>query len=383
VLAQLDPSVYVAQYVSAKGNLDSSKANEKNLEANITSLQASIASDEANVTKLKAAADYARADGKRVNDLTTQGIDTKDQNDLAVSTVAQADASVLAAQAQVNQAKAQLLQARAQVDQAKAQIESAQGALDQAITTLNYSTITSPIDGTVVARSITVGQSVAASLSAPNVFTIAQDLTRMQLYAATDESDTGNIHVGTDVTFQVDAFPTELFHGTVSTVRLNATTVQNVVTYNTIIDFENPDQKLLPGETAYVNIPTGQVENIIMIPNAALSYVPDMAYADLVALYRANKVPRAAYTTHLGGKQVVWTKTAEGKLQPIPVTVGITDYVNTQMVDGPLKENDPLVTFQEGGSSKSSSAAGTSPFQQNNGGRGGPGGGGGGRGGGR
>jgi HlyD family secretion protein len=384
VLAQLDPSVYVAQYVSAKGSLDSSMANEKNLEANVVSLQANVASDAANVNKLKAAAEYARADGKRVHDLTVAGIDTKDQDDLAVSTIGQADAAVVAAQAQVNQANAQLDQARAQVDQAKAQIESAKGALDQATTTLNYSTITSPIDGTVVARSITVGQSVAASLSAPNVFTIAQDLTRMQLWAATDESDTGNIHVGTAVTFQVDAFPTELFHGTVSAVRLNATTVQNVVTYNTIIDFENPDEKLLPGETAYVNIPTGQVENVIMIPNAALSYVPDMPYADLVALYRENKVPRAAYTSHLGGKQVVWTRTAEGKLQPIPVTVGITDYVNTQMKDGPLKENDQLVTFQEGGA-KAAAGGASNPFQQNNGGRGGPGGGGGGggRGGGR
>jgi HlyD family secretion protein len=218
---------------------------------------------------------------------------------------------------------------------------------------------------------------VAASLSAPNVFTIAQDLTRMQLWAATDESDTGHINVGTAVTFQVDAFPTELFHGTVSAVRLNATTVQNVVTYNTIIDFENPDEKLLPGETAYVNIPTGQVENVIMIPNAALSFVPDMPYSDLVALYRANNIKRAAYTSHLGGLQVVWTKTAEGKLQPIAVTVGITDYVNTQMKDGPLKEGDQLITFQEGG--KTSGAGGANPFQQNNG-RGGPGGG---RGGGR
>jgi HlyD family secretion protein len=386
VLAQLDPTPYVAQYVTAKGNLDNAIANEKNSEANITSLEANIASGVANVNKMKAAAAYARADGKRVSDLTAAGIDTKDQNDLAISTIGQADAAVVSAQAQVDQAKAQLDQAKAQVDQAKAQVEANQGMLDNAVANLNYSTITSPVDGTVVARSITVGQSVAASLNAPNVFTIAQDLTRMQLWAATDESDTGNIHVGTAVTFQVDAFPTEQFHGTVSAVRLNATTVQNVVTYNTIIDFQNPDEKLLPGETAYANIPTGQVENVIMIPNAALSYVPDMPYQDLVALYRENKIPRAAYTTHLGGKQVVWTKTAEGKIQPISVTVGITDYVNTQLVDGPLKEGDQLITFQEGGAKSASGGSSTSPFQQNNNGRGGPGGGpggGGGRGGGR
>src|ERR1022692_208743 len=112
--------------------------------------------------------------------------------------------------------------------------------------------------------------------------------------------------------FQVDAFPGEQFHGRVSTVRLNATTVQNVVTYSTIIDFENPDEILLPGETAYVTIPTGQADNVIMIPNAALSYVPDMPFADLRALYVANKISPAAYRTHLGGAQVVWTKTADG-----------------------------------------------------------------------
>jgi len=380
VLAQLDPAPYEAAYTTAKGNYDNQVANEKNAEANIVSLQANIESDVANVNKLKAAANYSRVDGKRVHDLTVAGIDTKDQDDLAASATAQADASVVAAQAQLNQAKAQLDQAKAQLDQAKAQVESAQGNLDNAITNLNYSTITSPIDGIVVQRSITVGQSVAASLQAPNVFTIAQDLKRMQLYAATDESDTGNIHVGAEVTFQVDAFPAEQFHGRVSTVRLNATTVQNVVTYSTIIDFDNPDEKLLPGETAYVTIPTGQAENVIMIPNAALSYVPDMPFADLRSLYQENKIPRQAYTSHLGGLQVVWTKTVDGKLKPVSVTTGITDYVNTQMKTGDLKEGDQLITFQEGGAK--SSTAGANPLQP--GGRGGPGGGpGGGRGGGR
>jgi HlyD family secretion protein len=383
VLAQLDPAFYEAAYVTAKGNVDNAVGNEKNVEASLHSAQANIDADLANVKKLQADADYARANGKRVQDLTTAGIDTKDTNDLAISTLGQAEAAVVSGQATVAQARAQLEQVKAQLLQAHAQTEAAQGSLDQAITNLNYSTITSPIDGIVVQRSVTVGQSVAAQLTAPNVFTIAQDLKAMQLYAATDESDTGHINVGTDCTFQVDAFPGQLFHGRVSTVRLNATTVQNVVTYSTIIDFENPDELLLPGETAYVTIPTGQADNVIMIPNAALSYVPDMPFADLRALYVANKIPRAAYTNHLGGAQVVWTKDAEGKLKPISIHTGITDYVNTQMLDGPLKEGDELITFQEGGAKAAS--GGTNPLSQNNG-RGGPGGGpggGGGRGGGR
>jgi HlyD family secretion protein len=384
VLAQLDPAPYEAQYTTAKGNLDNAIANEKNVEASIQSMMATIQSDQANVAKLQADADYTRVNAKRIHDLFTQGITTKDADDLAASNVAQADASVLAGQAQVNQAKAQLDSAKAQLEQSKAQAEAQQGSLDNAETNLRYSTIVSPIDGIVVARSITVGQSVAASLQAPNVFTIAQELQHMQLYAKTDESDTGNIHIGTDVTFAVDAFPNELFHGRVDGIHLNATIVQNVVTYDTVIDFDNPDEKLLPGETAYVTIPTGQVENAIMIPNAALSFTPDMPFADLRQMYVDNKIPRAAYTSHLQGMQVVWKKTADGKLQPLSVQAGITDYVNTEMKKGDLKEGDQLITFAEGGNK--SASGGTNPFNQQQGGRGGPGGGpggGGARGGGR
>ncbi len=380
VLAQLDPAYYQAQYATAIGNLDNAKANVQNLEANINSMQAAINSGLANVAKLQADADYARANTKRVHDLTLAGIDTKDQDDLSVSTLAQANAAVVAAKAQVDQERAQLEQARAQLDQAKAQVEAQRGALDQAVTNLRYSTIVSPIDGIVVARSITVGQSVAASLQAPNVFTIAQELKHMQIYAKTDESDTGNIHIGTEVTFQVDAFPNELLHGRVDVIHLNATTVQNVVTYDTVIDFENPDEKLLPGETAYVTIPTGSVDNAIIIPNAALSFTPDMPFAELRQLYTDNKVPRAAYTSHLGGMQVVWKKTADGKLQPLAVQAGITDYINTQMIKGDLKEGDQLITFQEGGNK---AGGGSNPFNQQQGGRGGPGGPGGGARGGR
>ena len=212
---------------------------------------------------------YQTATAKRSQDLFASGVVSTDANDLTQSTLGQAHADVQAQQANVAQAKAQL-------EQAKSQVTAMEGALKQAETNLNYTTIVSPIDGTVVARNIDVGQSVAATLQAPNVFTVAQDLTRMQVYAATDESDTGNIQVGTPVTFQVDAFPTELFHGRVSAVRLNATTVQNVVTYNTVIDFSNPDEKLLPGETAYVTIPTGQAQSTLEIPNAALSFKPDL-----------------------------------------------------------------------------------------------------------
>ncbi len=159
--------------------------------------------------------------------------------DLAKATADAADASVKADEASINQASAQ--------------VQQKQAALNVAETNLHYCKIYAPIDGTVISRAVDVGQTVAASLQAPTLFTIAQDLRQMQVYASTDEGDVGNIHPGQQTTFTVDAFPGERFRGIVSQVRMNPTVVQNVVTYDTIIDFENPSMKLFPGMTAYVS----------------------------------------------------------------------------------------------------------------------------------
>jgi HlyD family secretion protein len=348
ILAQLDPALYEAQVIQARGNLANAQANVKNLEASIVAMEAAIQTNQANLVRLQAAAAYARTNAARVADLSKQGILAEDQNDMVQSTLEQADAQVRAAQAQLNQSRAQLNQIKAQFQQARAQVEVQTGVLKQAETNLQYTTIVSPIDGTVVARNITVGQSVAASLQAPNVFTIAQDLKRMQVYAKTDESDTGQVKTGTDVTFQVDAFPTEIFRGRVTAIRLNAYTVQNVVTYDTVIDFENAAEKLLPGETAYVTIPTGQASDTLKIPGAALRYTPELPRSELQALYARYDIPTAATTSHTGGWQVVWKLGASKQLEPAAVKVGITDYSFTQLREGKLKEGDVLVTGQTG-----------------------------------
>lgn len=334
VLAQLDPAIYEAQVTQARGNLE-------NAQANLVTLTANVQVDEAALAKAMANVKYEEATAKRSQDLFLSGVVSADSNDLIQSTLGQAQADVQSAQAALDQAKAQLVQAKAQVTAMK-------GALDGAETSLKYTTIISPIDGTVVARNVDVGQSVAATLQAPQVFTVAQDLTRMQVYAAIDESDTGNIRVGTPSTFQVDAFPTELFHGRVSAVRLNPTTVQNVVTYNTVMDFSNPDEKLLPGETAYVTIPTGHAENAVLIPNPALTFKPTLASKDLQALYKQYNIPREASTTHLGGWQVVW-KLGPDKKQMIPlaIQIGITDYNNTQLLQGDVHQGDVLVIAEQ------------------------------------
>jgi len=357
VLAQLDPQVYEAQVVQARGNLDNAIANERNLEASIAAQDAAINTNQANVERLKAAADYAGVNTKRNLDLAGRGLLPRDQADLSQSGLDQAQAQFRAAEAAVRQSVAQLAQLRAQLDQGRAQSRAAQGALDLAETNLRYCTIVSPIDGTVVARNVTVGQSVAASLQAPVVFSIAQDLTRMQLYAATDESDTGNINTGTEATFQVDAFPTEVFRGRISGIRLNATTVQNVVTYNTVIDFENADGKLLPGETAYATIPTGQVGDVIRVPNSAIRFTPTLSGDELKRVYQQNGIPLAAAASRSGAAKVVWQVGPGGRLKPIPIRVGITDYSFTQLVSGDVKPGDLLVTGEAVGGEGGPAAA--------------------------
>lgn len=350
VLAQIDPAVYQAQLNTARGNLAGAQANLRNLQAGLGSLQAAIETGEANAAKMAADLAYARANARRLGNLFKEGLIAQDQRDLSQSTFAQSEAAARAGKAQVSQARAQYSEGVAQVEQARAQVDAMRGALQQAEANLRYTTILSPTDGVVVARNITVGQSVAASLQAPNLFTIAQDLKRMQVYAKTDESDTGFIRVGGEATFQVDAFPNEVFQGRVGAIRLNAYIVQNVVTYDTVIDFENPDERLLPGETAYVTIPTGHVERALQIPNAALTFTPDLPGGELEELYRRFGVPEAAHASHLGGQQVVW-KLGDGRggaggeaLEPVAVTVGISDYANTQLVAGKVRESDLLVT---------------------------------------
>lgn len=331
VLAQLDPTIFEAQVLQARANLQNSQDDLVTLAANVQVSKGNLAKDQANVK-------YQLATAKRSQDMFTAGIVSTDANDLTQSTLGQAQATVQADEAQVSQTQAQL-------QQAKASVSASQGALDQALTNLKYTTILAPIDGTVVSRSIDPGQSVAAAMSAPNLFSIAQDLTRMLVSAATDESDTGSIRIGANVTFQVDAFPNEQFRGRVVEIRLNPTTVQNVVTYSTMIDFSNPDQKLLPGETAYVTIPTGYAANALEMPNAALTFKPTMSRDQQQALFKQYNISREASTTHLGGWQTVWKLSpTDNSLIPVAIQAGITDNANTQILQGDAKEGDEFVT---------------------------------------
>ena len=289
VLTQLDPAIFEAQVQSAQGNLQNAKSNLLTLAANVQVAQANLAKAQANASY----EERLRRDRKT---------SFPPESSRRIRTIL------------LNPAWAGECRRSVPAPWRKPKLPcsgqfvgySMTGALKQAQTNLKYTTIVSPIAGTVVARNVDVGQSVAASLSAPNVFSVAQDLTRMQVFAATDESDTGNISVGTNVSFQVDAFPTDQFHGRVSTVRLNATTVQNVVTYNTVIDFDNPAEKLLPGRDCLRHHSDRPCKRLLLIPNAALTFTPAITRPQQQALYKQYNISREASASHQSGWQVVW-----------------------------------------------------------------------------
>jgi HlyD family secretion protein len=340
VVALIDPALFDGALLQAKADLENARAN--------------LAAARANLEKAKAAAVQTKADFDRTVDLTKDGIMSQQQLDLAKANFDAANATVSGAAAAVSQAEAQ-------VSQKEAAVKVAQ-------TNLNYTVIRSPIDGTVVARNVDVGQTVAASLQAPTIFTIAQDLTKMWVYAKTDESDVGNIKVGKPVTFKVDAFPKDTFQGVVSQVRMNATMVQNVVTYDTIIEFANPQLKLFPGMTAYVTIPVATVQDALKVPNTALRYKPPMTPEEILAIYKqygidAGEQKQAADDPTPGGGQgaakaqprarapkadtaVVWKLRSDNSMEPVKIALGITDHAYTEVTSvlkGELKPGEDLV----------------------------------------
>ena len=319
IIAEIDPSLFQGAMLQAKADLQDA--------------QASAAAAKANVAKAQATAEQTAQDYQRTVALTQAGVMSQQQLDAS-------KAANDAAQAAVAAAEAQLKQAQAQVGQKAAAVGVAQTNLDHTI-------IRAPIDGIVTARNVDVGQTVAASLQAPTLFNIAQDLTKMQVDVSTDESDVGGIKVGQSVSFKVDAYPRDTFHGRVAQVRLNPTTVQNVVTYDTVIQFDNPEMKLFPGMTAYVTIPIAEANDVLRVPAGALRFTPDLKSDQLQALYQkygirqpGAKAGNAAYDT-----AVVWKLLPAGQLEPVQLQTGITDHTFTAVVEqvhGSLNPGDQL-----------------------------------------
>lgn len=339
VIAEIDPKLFEGAVLQAQADLQNS--------------QALFAAAKANLAKDQATLQQNKLDYDRSVALQRQAVNSQQQLD-------QAKATYDAITAQVGSDRAAIQQAEAQVAQKTAALKVAQ-------TNLDYTIIRAPINGTVVARNIDIGQTVAASLQAPTLFTIALDLTKMQVYAKTDEGDVGQIRPGQKADFQVDAFPKETFHGVVFQVRMNATSIQNVVTYDTIVNFDNPELKLFPGMTAYVSIPVASVTDTIKIPNAALRYKPDLPAGKVQELYskygvavtpstpaasaanqpgangREHATPKPSSTGN-SGMAVVWKLQPDKSLRPMQIHIGLTDHTYTALTSGDLQPGDELVT---------------------------------------
>jgi HlyD family secretion protein len=309
VVAQIDPALFQATVTQAEGDLANAQAT----------------------------LELARVNAKRTQEL------------FAKKTSSQADVD----------------QAMATLHQSEANVKIKQGALDKARADLEHCTITSPIDGVVISRSVDVGQTVAASLQAPIIFAIANDLTKMQIDANVAEADVGVVKIDQLVDFTVDAFPMQTFRGKVVQVRNAPITVQNVVTYDTVIGVSNPDLKLKPGMTANVSIVIAHKDDVLQIKNAALRYRPPDATPVETTRTGTNRMGRPAGgrggTAHEGVERTVYVlPSGASRPQPRQIKTGISDGIVTEVVEG-LKEGDRVVTAELGSTTAAPSPA-VNPF---------------------
>ncbi len=301
IIALIDPTSFEAQVEQAKANLMHAKAG-------LQRAQATLADAKRNLDRQKMLWErdlIARSD-----------LDSAQTNyDLAVAGVSEADANVLQAQA----------------------------SLKKVETDLGYTRIYSPVDGIVVSRDVDAGQTVAASFQTPTLFTIAQDLTKMQIETNVDEADIGNVREGLEVTFTVDAYPNAIFSGRIKQVRIASSVVENVVTYPVIIDVSNPDLMLKPGMTANVTIITDKKENVLAVPSTAFRYRP------------------SAYEGELLRGRALWVL-EEGRPLPVQVETGITDGAYVEIKSDDLKEGDRVIIGEEAGSTKGRASASARRF---------------------
>jgi HlyD family secretion protein len=327
--------------------------------ATVENLRAGVSSATANVAALKAQLDDALSLLKRQEELAERGIISQREYELARTSYQAAQARYNQASAQLEQARvserssasAGLEQAQAQVELAEARVEQTTAALELAEVNLSHTTIRSPIDGVVVLRNVDVGQTVAASLQAPTIFTIANDLTQMQVIANIDEADIGVINPNNRVSFTVDAHPGRRFQGTINQLRLNPQTVQNVVTYNVVIDVRNPDLRLKPGMTANLIFYIAERNNVLKAPNAALRFSPQGVTREQIreALPEAERRSDFASATDPvleGQMRIVWAPGPDKKPLPRRIKIGITDGSVTEVVEGDLQEGETVYVGQ-------------------------------------
>jgi HlyD family secretion protein len=281
------------------------------------------------------------------------------------------------AQSELDAAQTAYDAALAQLEVNKAQTAQAQAALNQATVDLNNTVIRSPVDGIVISRSVDVGQTVAASLQAPTLFTIANDLSKMEVHTNVDEADVGNVSEGQEVSFTVDAFPARRFRGRVHQVRNAPIVVQNVVTYDAVVRIDNKDLLLKPGMTANVQFLVSRKENVLIIPNMALRFKPpdqkneaqellrqeQRRAAPTLGAKRTSRAPGGAGGAgSRGGRRVSIYVLRGGQAEPVEIQLGITDGSKTEVRDGELEENDAVIIGMTSAASQSQTGI-VNPFQ--------------------
>lgn len=345
LVALIDPQIFQAQVDQASGAAASARAAVVTAGAQVEKVKADLAGAIASKNNLQSVLAKDRANAlnaqfqwERAAKLFQEGVVSQQDRDTAKAAYDASQAQITADQSQIDAAEHNIQSAQAQVNvattqwsAAQAQRRQAQAALAQAQINLQHTRIVAPVSGTVIARHFDVGQTVAASFQAPDIFDIAQDLTQMQVDTNVDESDVGTIHAGQPASFTVDAYPGMTFHGNVTDVRKAPIVAQNVVTYDVVIQVANPDLKLFPGMTANVSILTARQDNAVKVSNAALRFHPS---ADL--LKKSGLTPAKGGTAQLyvlAGKQ----------LRAVPVKLGISDGKFTELASGDLKAGDAVV----------------------------------------
>jgi HlyD family secretion protein len=277
LIARIDPATLEARVTQARADLEGAQAAVLNQRAAVARAQADLANARATVVKQDVALRDARLKAESRLRLFAEGGISAEERDSAQATLDSAAAQKEAAEASVRASQAALEVARAQLGSAEATVKQKRAALAQAEVDLDRTYIRAPVDGVVISRNVDVGQTVAASLQAPTLFLIAQDLTKMQVDTNVDEADISRVALDQEATFTVDAYPGETFRGRVTQIRQAPQTVQNVVTYNTVLTVANPDLKLKPGMTANVRLLIAQRHDALLAPNAAFRFRPEGA----------------------------------------------------------------------------------------------------------
>jgi HlyD family secretion protein len=244
----------------------------------------------------------------------------------------------LISESELEDSETDVLLKRAQLREAQARVTQARAAVERAQTNLDFTRITSPVDGVIVSRQVDVGQTVAASFQTPTLFSIARDLTRMQIDTSVDEADIGRVAEGQDVDFYVDAFPEELFTGKVVQVRIAPATTDNVVTYTVVIHVDNADLRLKPGMTANVSIKTDKRQKVLRIPAAALRFRPPQNLLDTLSV--ASQDVRVRTSSLNSGN--VWVVRDKQLVRTIFVQTGISDNNRVELVSGDIRDGDEL-----------------------------------------